>query len=192
MPLLGRGTEIRNSFGGGTLPAPNRIFNDLATWQMIPFLYSADGRRTAQDLAKHAVEPDKLNLLVDVLEGELGHDLAFAVEKGKIRANGSDGAGCIDLAVLRRGLSAALDHAQMGQSLAPMVKEIRNHAAETLKEAGVAPAEVTRCVMVGGSALLGDVRAALLGLCPAAKLEDERAMTAVADGLALASETAFA
>ena len=192
MPLLGRGTKIRNSFGGGTLPAPNRIFNDLATWQMIPFLYSSDSRRTAQDLAKHAVEPDKLNLLVDVLEDELGHDLAFAVEKGKIRANGSDGAGGIDLAVLRRGLSAALDHAQMGQSLAPMVEEIRSHAAETLKEAGVTPAEITRCVMVGGSALLGDVRAALQGLCPAAELEDERAMTAVADGLALASETAFA
>ena len=46
--------------------------------------------------------------------------------------------------------------------------------------------------MVGGSALLGDVRAALRHLCPAADLEDERAMTAVADGLALASETAFA
>ena len=40
MPLLGRGSPIRNSFGGGTLPAPNRLFNDLATWQMIPFLYT--------------------------------------------------------------------------------------------------------------------------------------------------------
>ncbi|CUH81536.1 Heat shock protein 70 [Tritonibacter multivorans] len=191
MPLLGRGSDIRNSFGGGTLPAPNRIFNDLATWQMIPFLYSAEGRRTAQDLAKHAVEPDKLNLLVDVLEDELGHDLAFAVEKGKIRANGSDSHTGIDLAVLRRGLSAPLDQQKMGRTLAPMVADIRSHAAETLCAASVSPSDITRCVMVGGSGLLGDVRAALSSLCPAADLEDERAMTAVADGLALASETAF-
>ncbi|MEX0304780.1 MAG: Hsp70 family protein, partial [Leisingera sp.] len=33
MPLLGRGSQIRNTFGGGSLPAPNRLFNDLATWQ---------------------------------------------------------------------------------------------------------------------------------------------------------------
>ena len=192
MPHLGRGSEIRNSFGGGTLPAPQRIFNDLATWQMIPFLYGADARRSAKDLAKHAVEPEKLNLLVDVLEDELGHDLAFAVERGKIRANRTDGSTGIDLAVLRKGLSAPLDRSQMGQSLAPLVDEIQNHAAETVRKASVAPADITRCVMVGGSALLKDVRTALCQLCPAASLEDERAMTAVADGLALSSENAFA
>ncbi|WP_297340965.1 Hsp70 family protein, partial [Pseudophaeobacter sp.] len=30
MPLLGRGSQIRNAFGKETLPAPNRLFNDLA------------------------------------------------------------------------------------------------------------------------------------------------------------------
>ena len=126
-----------------------------------------------------------------MLEDELGHDLAFAVEKGKIRANGSDSHTGIDLAVLRRGLSAPLDQQKMGRTLAPMVADIRSHAAETLRAASVSPSDITRCVMVGGSGLLGDVRAALSSLCPAADLEDERAMTAVADGLALASETAF-
>ena len=38
MPLLGRGSPIRDAFGPGTLPAPARIYNDLATWQMIPYL----------------------------------------------------------------------------------------------------------------------------------------------------------
>jgi len=189
MPHLGRGAMIRNSFGEGSLPAPNRIFNDLATWQMIPFLYGPDTRRAARDLAQNAEDPTTLNLLVRVLEDELGHDLAFATEAGKIRANGSDDAGAqIDLRLIERGLSPALPRTALEASLAQMVREIQYEAKETLRLADVAPEAVTRCVMVGGSALLMAVRAALQDLCPTAEIETERALTAVADGLALATQ----
>jgi hypothetical chaperone protein len=189
MPHLGRGAMIRNSFGEGSLPAPNRIFNDLATWQMIPFLYGPDTRRAARDLAQNAEDPTTLNRLVQVLEDELGHDLAFATEAGKIRANDSDDAGAqIDLRLIERGLSAALPRAALEASLAQMVREIQDEAKETLRLADVAPEAVTRCVMVGGSALLMAVRTALQDLCPTAELETERALTAVADGLALATQ----
>ncbi|WP_420003061.1 Hsp70 family protein [Arenibacterium sp. LLYu02] len=193
MPLLGRGSQIRNTFGGGSLPAPNRLFNDLATWQMIPFLYSADPRRAAADLAQNAEEPQLLNRLVRVLEDELGHDLAFATEAGKIRANGATGdeVAQIDLRVLERGLKSPLPRPAMEISLAEMVLSIRVDAAETLRLAGIAPETVDRCVMVGGSALLAAVRAAMQDLCPKAEIETERAMTAVADGLALAAQEAF-
>ncbi len=190
MPLLGRGSEIKNAFGGGTMPAPNRLFNDLATWQMIPFLYTGETRRMASDLAAHAVERAKLDLLVEVLEHELGHDLAFAVERGKISANSHNSAR-IDLKVLKSGLGADLDAAGMARSLTPAVLDIRTCAVETLALAQVAPDQITRVVLVGGSSLLGAVRQHMQGLCPNATLESEKAMTAVADGLALAAEGAF-
>ncbi|MFT6457666.1 Hsp70 family protein [Pseudophaeobacter arcticus] len=195
MPLLGRGSQIRNAFGKETLPAPNRLFNDLATWQMIPFLYAADSRRAARDLAKHAVEPVKLNRLVSVLEDELGHDLAFAVERGKIQANGANGAMAtdprIDLRILERGLSAPLSQALMQESLATMMAQIAHSAAETLETADVAPARIDRLVMVGGSSLLSSLEAGLRQLCPNARVENRNAMTAVADGLALSAASAF-
>ncbi|MCB4455560.1 Hsp70 family protein [Leisingera sp. McT4-56] len=192
MPLLGRGSQIRNSFGGGTLPAPNRLFNDLATWQMIPFLYAPESRRAARDLAANAVEPEKLARLVAVLEDELGHELAFAVEHGKIRANASDGAALIDLKLLERGLSEPLDAAGMTQTLAEQTAAIGACAAETLAQAGIAADRVERIVLVGGSSLLAAVQAEMRSLCPNARLETGNAMTAVADGLALAAGTAFA
>lgn len=192
MPLLGRGSQIRNSFGGGTLPAPNRLFNDLATWQMIPFLYAPESRRAARDLAANAVEPEKLARLVAVLEDELGHELAFAVEYGKIRANASDGAALIDLKLLERGLSVPLDAAGMTQTLAEQTAAIGACAAETLAQAGIAADRVERIVLVGGSSLLAAVQAEMRALCPNARLETGNAMTAVADGLALAAGTAFA
>ncbi len=193
MPLLGRGSQIRNAFGKDTLPAPNRLFNDLATWQMIPFLYAADSRRAARELAKYAAEPQKLNRLVSVLEDELGHDLAFAVERGKIQANEASASDArIDLRILERGLSAPLSPAQMQLSLASMMVAISQSAAETLSKADVSPDRIDRLVMVGGSSLLTSLDASLRRLFPNAQVENRNAMTAVADGLALSAAEAFA
>ncbi|UWQ64126.1 Hsp70 family protein [Leisingera caerulea] len=191
MPLLGRGSLIRNTFGGGALPAPNRLFNDLATWQMIPFLYSPENRRAAKDLAANAGEPEKLARLVAVLEDELGHELAFAVERGKIRANDAGGSAAIDLKLLQRGLSVPLPGTAMNRTLAEQTRAIGLCAAETLNQAGIDPEQVNRIVMVGGSSLLAAVQAEMRSLCPKARVETENAMTAVADGLALAAGAAF-
>jgi len=190
MPLLGRGSDIKNAFGGGTLTAPNQIFNDLATWQMIPFLYTGETRRKAADLAAHAVEREKLDLLVDVLEHELGHDVAFAVERGKITAN-SQAEARVDLRMLKRGLGTPLSSDLMQTSLAATVAEVRTCAAETLQQADVAAAKVNRIVLVGGSSLLQVIEEEMQNLCPNARLHRDNAMTAVADGLALSAQHAF-
>jgi len=108
MPLLGRGSAIRHAFGNETHVAPTTIFNDLATWQKIPFLYAPESRRLAKDLAQYAVEPEKYARLVSVLGDELGHDIAFAVEAGKIGANNS-GTGAVDLGVIEHGLGVPLE-----------------------------------------------------------------------------------
>ena len=193
MPLLGRGSAIRHTFGGGTLPAPSKIFNDLATWQMIPFLYTAETRRSVQELARQAAEPSKLGRLVTVLEEELGHDLAFAVERGKINANDPQHRNpVIDLRLLERGLAAPLGAGEMAQSLAEMSAQITESAAETLRRAEVSPSALDRIILVGGSSLLGAIQQRLRALCPNAELETGNAMTAVADGLALSAAEAFA
>lgn len=193
MPLLGRGSQIRNAFGSETLPAPNRLFNDLATWQMIPFLYAADSRRAAAELAKYAVEPQKLNRLVSTLEDELGHDVAFAVERGKIQANRETAEEArIDLRILERGLSAPLTPALMQHSLEAMMARIVRCAAETLEQAEIARTRIDRLVMVGGSSLLQTLETGMQQLCPNAGVENRNAMTAVADGLALSAARAFA
>ena len=82
MPLLGKGTQLRRSIGPGRLPVPNAIFNDLATWEKIPFLYTAQTIRADEDRVRFAEEPETLSRLATVLEDQLGHDIAFAVELG--------------------------------------------------------------------------------------------------------------
>lgn len=188
MPLFGRGAEVRNAMGPGRHIAPNAIFNDLATWQKIPFVYSAENRRMVADFAKLAVDPALFDRLKTVLEMELGHDVAFAVEAGKIQINKPDvtGAG-IDLRVVAPGLWAQFTKAAMAQVLADHAAQIRTCAIETLAMADVTPDRIGKIVFVGGSSLLHVVEDIMVTMFPDAALERAEAFTAVADGLAAAA-----
>ncbi|MEP3673996.1 Hsp70 family protein [Sulfitobacter sp.] len=190
MPLLGRGSQIKHAFGGETHAAPSTIFNDLATWQKIPFLYAPDSRRLAADLAKYAVEPEKLGRLVSVLDDELGHDIAFAVETGKIAANNS-GAGQIDLAVVERGLEVDLNAGAVEVLLSPLTAQMGQAALECVAQAKLEPQAVTHLVFVGGSSLMQVTRDALGIVFPQAQVHAGAALTAIVDGLGLAAEEAF-
>lgn len=190
MPLLGRGSEIRHAFGDETHTAPATIFNDLATWQKIPFLYAPDSRRLAKDLLQYAVEPEKLERLISVLEDELGHDIAFAVEAGKIAVN-TAGAGEIDLRVIERGLRVALGAGAVEELLAPMTLQMAEAALETVLKADSPPEAVTHLVFVGGSSLMEVTRSALGAAFPHAQVHHGSSLTAIVDGLGLAAEAAF-
>ncbi|EDQ06419.1 Chaperone protein DnaK [Sulfitobacter indolifex] len=191
MPQLGMGSEIRHAFGGDTHLAPNAIFNDLATWAKIPFLYGPDTRKAAADLYKFAEHPKRLARLIKVLDEELGHDLAFAVEAGKIRANGAGAEGdaepVIDVSMLKPRATLPLPRDWMRKRLSKQAEKIGAAAEATLYEAGIEAAAVDRLIFVGGSSLMEVVEAALRARFPRAELHRGAALTAIVEGLALSS-----
>ena len=188
MPLLGKGTDLRRVMGSGTTLTPNAIFNDLATWEKIPFLYTAQNRRMAVEMKGLACQPHLLGRLVEVLEDELGHDLAFAVESGKIAANSGDESARIELDQLDDRLSCALPTESLNRILAPHADTLRGAARETLRLAGIETGDVERVIYVGGSSLMSAVSTTMNNEFPGAQHTFSNVFTAVADGLALASQ----
>ena len=187
MPLLGKGSLLRKDIGAGLLPAPNAIFNDLATWEKIPFLYAAQTRRMATEMHQLAQEPEKLCRLVTVLEDELGHDLAFAVEQGKIDANSDKQDPRIDLTPIERGLNAPLPAHVLPPILAPFGTALAQGARETLDRAEVRPDQIQDVIYVGGSSLMSFIPDTMKGLFPDANHSFSEVFTAVADGLAMSA-----
>lgn len=187
MPLFGRGTNIRNLLGPGTLPAPVKIFRDLATWQMIPFLYTRDVRREVEEMRKLAERPDRLARLAGVLEHHLGHEVAFAVESGKIDANGNTPDARIDLGMVEPRLGVDINGQQMALILSEYAARIGHAAMATLDKAGLAPGDVDEVIHVGGSSLMAVVEDTMKAIFPDARMHRADAFTAVADGLAIAS-----
>ena len=192
MPQLGMGSPIRHAFGDDTHIAPNAIFNDLATWAKIPFLYGPDTRKAAAELEKFAVHPKRLGRLVKVLEDELGHDLAFAVEAGKIMANTPGVADpVVKVGMLKPGATLPLPADWMTARLAPLADEIGAAASDAMVTAGVAPEQVDKVIFVGGSSLMQVVENALRMRLPNAEIHRGAALTAIVDGLAIGAATAF-
>lgn len=187
MPHLGKGTELRKAMGPGSSPAPNAIFNDLATWEKIAFLYTPQNRRLAAEMVRLADQPEKLARLAKVLDDELGHDLSFAVERGKIAANGGTEQAAIVLDQIEPGLSVPLSGEMLTESLARHAETLAEGARETLRIAGLDAGRVERVVYVGGSSLMSMVSQTMRQQFPQAFHAFSEVFTAVADGLAIAA-----
>ncbi|WP_270728320.1 Hsp70 family protein [Shimia sp. Alg240-R146] len=188
MPHLGKGSLLRDHFGPGCFPTPNAIFNDLATWEKIPFLYTAQTQRKVAEMLKQAEEPQKLSRLADVLRDELGHDIAFATETGKIAANGNANDPLISLTTVESGLTVALPPAKLTEILSPFGDDMRQGVIDTLDIAGLKADKIDRVIYVGGSSLLTVVSDAVKTVTPNAAHSFSEVFTAVTDGLARATD----
>lgn len=186
MPLFGYGAEIGAELGARTHTAPKAVFHDLASWEKIPFVYDAALLREVARWTRLAPDPEPFERLTEVLESHLGHDIAYAVEAGKIAANGN-ASGRIDLREVERGLAVELLQQAMNATLADHAAQIAAQAMATLHEADVAPETIDNVVFVGGSSLLGAVRDAMARCLPDAKPVNTQVFTAVVHGLAIAA-----
>ncbi|MEL7154670.1 MAG: Hsp70 family protein, partial [Pseudomonadota bacterium] len=191
MPSLGRGGLLRKQFGAGDTPVPPALYNDLATWEKIPFLYTPQNVRMAKEMAQLAHDRVQLDRLVRVLENELGHELAFAAERGKIAANTGGGDASIDLGLIEPGLSADLTAEHISTVLEPFAVHLRAAANHTLTLADLEPDRVGRVLYVGGSSLMAIVPNSMRELFPTAEHSFSEVFTAVADGLAIAADAVF-
>ena len=187
MPALGSDGQLRREMGDGVTPMPRALYFALATWSTIPFLYTPEMRREAKQMARLAVEAAKVSRLAAVLERELGHELAFAVERGKIAANRGDAGAEIAMEFIEEKLAAAFSVDSIDAALFPSRAVLRAAAAEAIEMAGVAPASIGRIILVGGSSLMAFVSDEMRALCPEAEILRSAAFTAVIDGLALSA-----
>ncbi|TGN67176.1 Hsp70 family protein [Paracoccus liaowanqingii] len=187
MPLLGKGSTLRRAMGPGHGPVPNAIYNELATWERIAFVYTPQNRRLVAEMARLADEPARIARLARVLEDELGHDTAFAVEAGKIAANDGLASAAIALDQIQPGLSAPLPPDVLAQILSAPGQQLREAARETLHRAGLQTGQVDRVIYVGGSSLMAVVGDSLRAEFPDARHSVTEVFTAVTDGLAIAA-----
>ena len=187
MPLLGRGAALRRVFGSGTASTPAALYNDLATWEKIPFMYTPETLRIARDLERHALDRTPFKRLIDVLEYELAHELSMLAEKSKIATNQADEAYTVDLGVIEKGAEIGITPDDLDAMMANHHSRIIDAVNQTLILATCKPDEITDVIFVGGSSLMGFVIDALKATFPKSEFHTAAVFTAVVDGLALAT-----
>lgn len=166
------------------LLTPNHLFVDLATWSKINFLYGPAVMADVRRLIKEVEQPALLERLATVLERHLGHALAMQVEAAKI---GLSDAASVSLALdmVEPGLRLAADRADLSRAVAAPAARLGAMVSECLTQAGLAADRIDAVFLTGGSTLLADVRAALTGALPQARIVEGDKFGAVGYGLTL-------
>jgi hypothetical chaperone protein len=185
MPLLGyRALRPANPARPGEAPreVPSGIYFDLATWHLINTVYSPARLAEVRGMKSWYADPAHHRRLLATLQERLGHALAAAAEQAKIDV-AMHGQALLDLGLLERGLGSALSAEQAAQALEADLARIVEAAHETVRLAGLGPAQVDALYFTGGSTgLTALVQRIAAGFPQAEQVRGDR-FASVAQGL---------
>jgi hypothetical chaperone protein len=178
MPLLGLGTQLVEK----NLPVPTAPYHELATWATINFAYTYKNERMLAELVPLACEPEKVERLLKLVHGRLGHRLALAVEDGKIALSGEDSV-TIALAFLEARLAVTATRPDFDHAIEARTDRLHRTARDCMAAAGLGPAAIDTIFLTGGSSRVPAVRAAIARAAPSARLAGGSDLLSVALGL---------
>lgn len=180
-PALGRGGSYRDEMGA-VAPVPAWPYARLRRWHHLSFLKAPDTMRLLERVRRGALEPERVDRLVRVVEEDLGLPLHQAVERAKIALSaGARG----ELALAAIDLLSPIARGDFEDWIAAELAAIDEVVSGLLASAGVAAREVDRVFATGGSSLVPSVRRLLAARFGPDKLVGGDELTSVARGLAL-------
>ena len=187
-PALGSDSEAE-SFGKRLPAVPAWIYANLERWHYLSFLRTNNVREILKGARARALEPEKIEALIAVVEGDLGYQLHQAVQQVKYQLSqteraefrfrdGTKHASFIDLRI-------PVTREQFERWIAEDLAAIENSVDGLLKTAGVAARQVDRVFLTGGSSFVPAVRRIFETRFGADRLRGGNEFTSVAHGLAL-------
>lgn len=186
MPELGMGSKTLD----GKRHLPVAPYFDLSTWHRINRLYDAKALRDLRSTRREAVEGDRVETFVELVEERLGHRLIGAVERAKIELSDRD---LVDFAfpVRDRRIATTISAAHLGEALAASILRLESTIAGALRQAGLRHEAVDSLILTGGSTLVPAVAGRLRALFPEAEVVRTDVLGSVGLGLALEAKRIF-
>jgi hypothetical chaperone protein len=186
MPLLGFRTGMRTK----SMEVPSWYYHDLSTWHRVNTLYDHKVLPDMRRVRREAVEPDKVDRLIDVVKLRKGHELLGRVEDAKIALSAQDRAE-LGLADLSTGLTLEVGVAQLEDAIGSALAKVIGKAREAVELAGLTGGDIDTVFLTGGSSGIPSFRKGLAAAVPEARMVEGDAFGSVAAGLALDAERKF-
>ena len=166
------------------MPIPNRYYSAFARWDQLALMRASRDMREIRALVREAVEPEKIRRLVETLDENYGYQLYRAVSRLKEALSAQDEAefrfeaGSI-------ALKGGVKRATFEGWIAPELARIETAVDAALADARLAPGEVDRIFLTGGSSLVPAVRAIFHRRFDPGRIETGAELESIASGLAL-------
>lgn len=182
-PALGSNSEARSL--NKILPAvPAWIYANLERWHYLSFLRTNNVREILKSARARALEPEKIQALITLIEEDLGYHLHQAVQEVKFELSRSERAefrfrdGSMDLRI-------PVTRAEFESWIENDLQAIEGSIDGLLRTAGVDPRAVDRVFLTGGSSFVPAVRRIFETRFGKERIRGGNEFTSVAHGLAL-------
>jgi hypothetical chaperone protein len=183
-PMLGLGSKYKSQFGK-ILPSPNWLYEHLERWHYLSFLKTKKNMELLRQIRFQALEPQKIDALIDLVDHDLGYRLYQSVEQAKSALSDDaqtqfrfhEAAVTIDKPVSRSQFEGWID---------PEVSQISRCVDRLLMTCNVATQDVDAIFMTGGSSFVPIIRKLFAEKFGAATpIRAGQEFTSVAEGLAI-------
>jgi hypothetical chaperone protein len=184
-PRLGKGSRYK-SFDKW-LDIPSHYFANFAAWNQLAIMKSAQTLRELRQLARTSDRPNDLEMLITIIEEDLGYPLYKAVSETKLALSNQEQA---TLSFNSEGISieATVERADFERWIEPDLKQIDQAVAAALSLAGLAPSDIDKVFLTGGTSFVPAVRARFEQRFGAERIETGDQLLSIAYGLALIGE----
>jgi len=186
MPELGLGTITRD----GKRHLPVAPYHDLSTWHRINRLYTAQTLRDLHGTQREAQAPERVAMMIELIEDRLGHRLVGAVEAAKIALSDAQTVP-FSFAVRERTIETEMSVDDLTAALRLSVARIEATIGETLRRAGIGKEGIDSLILTGGSTQVPAIASRLRAMFPEAELVRTDVLGSVGLGLALDAARKF-
>ena len=181
-PELGKGTSYR-AFDH-VLPIPARYYAAFARWEQLALLRASRDMRDIRGLLRTALEPEKIARLVEILDHNHGYRLYQSVSRLK-EALSAETESAFRFEAGDVLSEKPVRRAEFEGWIAPELAAIAAAADEAIARAGVAPGDIDKVFLTGGSSFVPAVRRLFADRFGESKLESGGELVSIATGLAL-------
>ncbi len=189
-PALGSASFERTFSHAADRPAPiipavpAWIYANLERWHYLSFLKTRNVTEILKSARARAEHPEEVAALITLIDEDLGYQLHQSVQRLKIELSTAPEA----TFSLREGsldLTARVNRADFELWIADDLAAIANTIDDLLRTANLAPTQIDRVFLTGGTSLVPAVRRLFDTRFSAARVQTGNEFTSVATGLAL-------
>lgn len=166
------------------LTVPYWLYEHLERWHYLSFLKTRKNMELLKKIRHQALEPAKIDALIDLVDHDLGYRLYRAVEAAKCTLSESPNA-AFRFAEAAVDIDKSVQRNQFEDWIEPEVRQIAACVNRLLAKADVTAKDVDAIFMTGGSSFVPAVRRIFEQQFPRVPISAGQEFTSVAEGLAL-------
>jgi hypothetical chaperone protein len=185
-PEIGKGTYFK-SFDK-LLEVPAGYYANFSRWNQLSIFKTTREFTDLKSLVRSAVDPDKLELFIDLVEHDEGYPLYQAISATKMALSGSEEAE-FDFKPLGKAGRKTVKRADFETWIGDELSRIEGALDDVLQKTNTAPETVDKVFLTGGTSFVPAVRRIFTRRFDESRIETGGELLSIAHGLALIGES---